>query len=47
MEAFNQELAVKVNKYIEHLLNPHDEVLCGEPPERSRGWSAHGQRFAQ
>ena len=28
MEAFNEELAVKVNKYIEHLLNPHDEVLA-------------------
>jgi len=28
MEAFNQELAVKVDKYIEHLLNPHDEVLA-------------------
>jgi predicted O-methyltransferase YrrM len=27
MEAFNQELAVKVDQYIEHLLNPRDEAL--------------------
>ena len=28
MESFNEELAVKVDQYIEHLLNPHDEVLA-------------------
>jgi len=28
MESFNEQLAVKVDKYIEHLLNPHDEVLA-------------------
>lgn len=27
MESSNQELAVKVDKYIEHLFNPHDEAL--------------------
>ena len=28
MESFNEELAVKVDQYIEHLLNPHDEALA-------------------
>ena len=28
MEPFDQELAVKVDHYIEHLFNPHDEALA-------------------
>ena len=28
MESFNEQLAVKVDKYIEALLNPHDEALA-------------------
>src|SRR3989304_4440045 len=28
MESFNEQLAVKVDQYIEHLLNPHDEALA-------------------
>ena len=27
MESFNEQLAVKVDQYIEHLLNPHDNAL--------------------
>src|SRR5512147_342134 len=27
MESFNEQLAVKIDKYIEHLFNPHDEAL--------------------
>ncbi len=27
MESFNEQLAVNIDKYIEHLLNPHDEAL--------------------
>ncbi len=27
MESFNQELAVRIDQYIEHLLNPQDEAL--------------------
>ncbi len=28
MESFNEQLAAKVDQYIEHLLNPHDEALA-------------------
>jgi len=28
MEPFNEQLAVRVDKYIEHLFNPHDEALA-------------------
>ncbi|HTP08447.1 MAG TPA: O-methyltransferase [Anaerolineae bacterium] len=28
MEQFNEQLAVKIDKYIEHLFNPHDEALA-------------------
>jgi predicted O-methyltransferase YrrM len=28
MESFNEQLAVKVDQCIEHLLNPHDEALA-------------------
>ena len=28
MESFNEQLAVKVDQYIEALLNPHDEALA-------------------
>jgi len=28
MESFNEQLAVRVDQYIEHLLNPHDESLA-------------------
>ncbi len=28
MESFNEQLAVKIDKYIEHLFNPHDEALA-------------------
>ena len=28
MESFDEQLAMKVDRYIEHLLNPHDETLA-------------------
>jgi predicted O-methyltransferase YrrM len=28
MESFDEQLAVKIDKYIEHLFNPHDEALA-------------------
>ena len=28
MESFNEQLAVKIDQYIEHLFNPHDEALA-------------------
>ena len=28
MESFNEQLAVKIDQYIEHLFNPHDETLA-------------------
>src|SRR5512138_991655 len=28
MEQFNEQLAVKIDQYVEHLFNPHDETLA-------------------